>query len=243
MHWLLYFLASLPAAATGLVCGGFIGTKCVRWYRISSFEGGSGYFVIFMALLGSVAGLVIGLVTAGIMKPEGAAAHWGMAGLAAGAVLSVTAVIVMVCRLRAADVPPRLDGRELMLVAEIKLPAGMAPPTAGESTDRELTLHSVVRRTARQSQSGKWLPEQARQEDGRWIVPGSAFLFTGRGQRSLSVRLHGENLIGYLVPLPARPGRKFLEWSEWGPRPRPPHPPWPESKPCYRFRIQPVAQS
>jgi hypothetical protein len=242
MHWLLYFLVSLPAAATGLVCGGFIGTKCVRWYRISSFEGGSGYFVILMALLGAVVGLVAGLVTAGSMKPESAAAHWGMAGLAVAVMLAITAATLTMCRLLA-DVPPRLDGRELMLVAEIKLPAGMAPPTAGESTDCELTLHSVVRRTARQSQSGKWLPEQARQEDGRWIVPGCAYLFTQRGHRSLSVRLHGEYVIGYLIPLPARPGRKFLDCSEWGPRPRPPHPPWPDTKPCYRFCIQPVAES
>jgi len=242
MPWLLYFLASLPAAATGLMCGGFAGARCVRWYRISSFEGGSGYFVVFMALLGAAAGLLTGLVTAGLMKPEGAAAHWATAGLAAAALLAVAAVIVAGCRLLA-DIPPQLDGRELRLGVEIKLPAGMAPPPAGERSDCELTLHSVVRRTARKSQSGKWLPEQARQEDGRWIVPGSAFLFTGRGQRSLSVRLHGEHVIGYLIPLPARPGRKFLEWSEWGPRPRPPQPPWPETKPCYRFRIQPVKES
>lgn len=242
MHWLVYFLASLPAAAVGLVCGGFVASKCVRWYRISSFEGGSGYFVVFMALLGAAAGLITGLVTAGVMKPDGAAAHWGMAGTAAGAVLVIAAFILMSCRLMA-DIPPRLGGRELLLEVEIKLPAGMKPPPAGDTKDHTLTLHSVAGRTVRKSKSGQWLPELARLEDGRWIVPGSAHLFTERGNRSLSVRLHAEDVIGYLIRLPARPGRKYLEWSEWGPRPRPPHPPWPESKPSYRFRIQPVPES
>jgi hypothetical protein len=242
MHWLLCFLASLPAAAVALVCGGFTGSKCVRWYRISSFEGGAGYFVVFMALLGAVVGLVTGLVTAAILKPEGMAAYWEMAGVAAVAVLVITAFIVMACRLMA-DVPPRLGGRELLLEVEIKLPAGMKPPPADDSEAHALTLHSVAGRTVRKSMTGQWLPELARLEDGRWIVPCSAPLFTERGHRSLSVRLHGEDVIGYLIPLPARPGRAFLAWSEWGPRPRSPHPPWPETKPCYRFRIQPVPEA
>ena len=55
MHWITCFFLSLPIAALGLLGGGFIGNACVRWYRVSSFEGGSGYFVIGLALLGAVA--------------------------------------------------------------------------------------------------------------------------------------------------------------------------------------------
>lgn len=39
MHWFLYILLALPVAALGLLCGGYLGEQCVRWYRISGFEG------------------------------------------------------------------------------------------------------------------------------------------------------------------------------------------------------------
>src|SRR3954451_17484949 len=62
ISWGASILVALLAAAIGLVLGGFIASNAVSWYRISSFEGGAGYFVVGMALLGFVAGFLIGLV-------------------------------------------------------------------------------------------------------------------------------------------------------------------------------------
>jgi hypothetical protein len=60
MSWLLSIFIGLPAAAVGCLGAGVVAGLCVDWYRISSFEGASGYFVVFMALLGMLGRLVVG---------------------------------------------------------------------------------------------------------------------------------------------------------------------------------------
>lgn len=57
-------VAAISTAVLGLFGAGFLATFCVRWYHISSFEGGSGYFVMFIGLFGGIAGLGVGLGTA-----------------------------------------------------------------------------------------------------------------------------------------------------------------------------------
>ena len=50
MSWISTIFAALISAVAGLLLSGFVASLAVGWYRISSFEGGSGYFVVFMAL-------------------------------------------------------------------------------------------------------------------------------------------------------------------------------------------------
>ena len=87
------WLATLATAVLGAVLGGAgtfgLAFLWVNWYRISAFEGGSGYFVVIMSLLGTVAGFVVGAITSRVvvaMKPDGA---WFWLGL-----LYATGVIV-----------------------------------------------------------------------------------------------------------------------------------------------------
>jgi hypothetical protein len=62
MTWLQSILIGICTAALGLVGAGIIALLSVRWYQITSFEGASGYFMVFTALFGGVAGFVIGFV-------------------------------------------------------------------------------------------------------------------------------------------------------------------------------------
>ena len=240
MHWITCFFLSLPIAALGLLGGGFIGNACVRWYRVSSFEGGSGYFVIGLALLGAVAGLITGLVTAGVLSPQNGAGYLKTFGTSVGVLAGLAVVVAGLCW-SLADIPPEIDGRPLMLEVELRLPVGVTTSPAAGTGESSLVLYSVVNHTGRNHETGTLRPQGARLENGRWIVPGEVPLFTMRGKRSLDFRLNGEEVMGFLVPLPARPGRRFLEWSDWGPRPPAPHPPWPDTKPSYRFRLQQIA--
>ncbi|MBX3745735.1 MAG: hypothetical protein KF833_10545 [Verrucomicrobiae bacterium] len=238
MHWFLYILLALPVAALGLLCGGYIGDHCVRWYRISSFEGGSGYFVVGLALLGGVVGLVTALVTAGALAPQQGPGYLKAFGTSTGIVLAMACLALLSCWLLA-DIPPRLHGRELTIEVEVRLPADAPSPRDAQGESR-IELHSVAGRTSRASQRGTLRPNEARLENGRWIVPGDVFLFTMRGHRSLSFRLDGGEITGFLAPIPARPGPDFLAWSDWYPRPPAPNPPWPDSRLSYRFRLRTI---
>ena len=87
MTWLASLVAALLAGVAGLFLAGFLANACVSWYSVSSREGASGYFVIFTALGGGIAALIVGLTTARIV-----AAQFGPGFLReAGAALAVTA--------------------------------------------------------------------------------------------------------------------------------------------------------
>ena len=53
MGWVLVLLVALLTGGVGLLLGGVVMAACVRWFRVSSFEGKSGYAIVAMALLGS----------------------------------------------------------------------------------------------------------------------------------------------------------------------------------------------
>ena len=240
MSWLVSIVVALLTGVVGLLAGGFVMNLCVRWYRVSSFEGKSGYAVIGMALVGGVAGTILGLVTSRMMNGEGLPGFLKALGCAWGLALAIAAVAAAIAW-ALADIPPTIDDQELMLEVEIKLPVDVKASPATGVGESYLALASVVNHVQRASVRGELRPADARLEDGRWIVPGAVHVFTMRGLRSLDIQLHGETLVGYLVPLPARPGREFEQWSEWGPRPPAPNPPWPDTKASYRFRVQRIA--
>lgn len=230
-HWLLSFTVGILSGILALFCGGFIAVACVKWYRISSFEGGSGFFVVYLALLAGVIGLVIGVVAAfTILKgPHGSfltALAWS-----AGIVLGLSSLVAGISWW-VADISPKIDGDTLTIEAELRLPKGKALPAA-ENGYSYMELHSIVGNTVRKTWPGDLHLDKARLEEGRWVVPGEVLLFTGRGKRSLLFSLSGETPRGFLLPLPARPDATFLHWCDWMPRASAP-----ETDADYRFRLR-----
>jgi hypothetical protein len=239
MSWLASLAVALVTAAAGLVLGGYIASLAVGWYRVSSFEGGAGYFVVAFALLGFVVGVVVGLVTCRAIAPALHLGAWQAFLAAQGALVALAAIVGGTARL-VADVPPTLDGQKLLLAVEIRWPASATASPATDTTARHLRLFSVSGHTARNSREGALWPEDARREDGHWIVPGAVPLYTSRGERMLVVEPPPEGAKGWLVPLPGHPGRAQLEWSQWIPRSRD-GVPLPDGF-TMRFRVLPVNQ-
>lgn len=228
---------------TGLVAGflaGWIANLAAGWYRMSSFEGASGYFVVAMALLGALGGLVLGIAVSRMLSGGTEPGALKALGLSHLVVLGVLGTVGAVSRLRA-DVPPRLDGEELLVALEIRWPEGQGPRDSVGDGEWSLRLGSSVRNTMRARMTGPFWREDARQEDGRWVVPGAVSLFTSRGRRTLDVLPDGIVDNGWLIPLPGRPGKAFLEWSAWLPKARDGEPPLPDGF-RYRFRIVPVSR-
>lgn len=75
-RWMVYFFLSLPMAVLGLLGAGFVANAAVRWYRVSSFEGKSGFFVIGWALAAGVVAFLASLVILGMLRPQAPNPPW-----------------------------------------------------------------------------------------------------------------------------------------------------------------------
>ncbi|HEU4722759.1 MAG TPA: hypothetical protein VFS59_15480 [Gemmatimonadaceae bacterium] len=239
MSWLASLAVALVTAAVGLVLGGYVASLAAGWYRVSSFEGGAGYFVVAFALLGAVVGLLVGLVMSRVADPSLHLGTWKLLLASQVAIATIAVVVGGIARL-AADVPPTLGRERLLLVVEIRWPAFAAASPATDTTERRLRLYSVSGRTARSSRDGALWTEDARREDGHWIVPGAVAVYTSRGDRMLAIEPAPAGAHGFLVPLPAHPKQAQLAWSEWMPRSRE-GAPLPDGF-AMRFRVLPVSQ-
>ncbi|MEO6527440.1 MAG: hypothetical protein ABIP93_12495 [Gemmatimonadaceae bacterium] len=240
MSWPLSILVAVISAAVGCVVAGFVAMLCVDWYRISSFEGKSGYYVVFIALIGLVAALLIGLATSRVVAGSAHPGFLRALGYSLVIVLGIALVIVVPARL-SADVPPRIAGEELLLVVEIRWPPAQATSPAADTAPRSLTLHSVANHVARKSKVGPLWMKDAHRVDGRWIVPGAVEVYTSRGDRLLELEPAPVKGMAFLVPLPAYPRKAQLEWSEWMPRAREGQPPLPDGF-TMRFKVLPRSQ-
>jgi hypothetical protein len=240
MNWIHSIIASLLSGVTGLFLAALISDACVSWFHISSREGASGYFVLFNALGGGIAGLIIGFITARLIVANYGAGFGKELGGALGVVLAIAGIVTLTCRL-VADVPPKIDSQELNLEVEFRFPATTntaQPPTAeGKWT---VQLGSLSGHTQRTYRDGAVHSAAARLEAGRWIVPAEVLVFTERGGRSISLQHNDQHVGGILLPLPRRPGREFERWSDWLPRHQADGQPWPVDKMSYRFRVQKI---
>jgi hypothetical protein len=240
MSWPLTIFVALLSAVVGAIAGGFTAQLAVDWYRISSFEGGSGYFVVAMGLAGLLGGLLIGLVASRFVAHGAHPGFLRAFGLSLAVVLGIVGSIGGVARLLA-DVAPTLGGEPLMLLVEVRWPDGPSVSPATDTTERRLRLTSLAGSVARTSRTGPFWTEDARQEDGRWIVPGAVEVFTSRGKRVIDVEPEIPNAAGILVPLPAYPRSAQLEWSGWMPQARAGTAPLPDGF-RYRYKVVPRNQ-
>ena len=222
MGWIASLgVAALTGVAT-LFGAGTVASLVVDWYNVSSFEGGSGFFVVGMALIGGLAGVVIGLVAARVIAARPAPTFVKALGAALATVAAALAVIAATSWIFA-DIAPRIEGEELHLITEIRWPPGAglphsSPPSPSPATGVPyLRLGALQGRTVRRFEGGIVFIEDARQEDGRWIVPGAVPVFTRRGARLIDFGLDGKSLAAFDVPLPRYPGKAELQWSEWLP--------------------------
>jgi hypothetical protein len=241
LTWPGSILVAVITAAVACVVAGAVAMLCVEWYRISSFEGKSGYYVVGLALVGLVAGLIIGLATSRIVAGTLHPSFLKALGASLLVVLVIGGTIGGVARLMA-DVPPKIAGEELLLQVEVRWPAAQTESPAKDGVARRLRLHALAGKVARVDQEGPLWMEDAHLVDGRWVVPGAVEVFTSRGGRMLVIDPSPvAKPDAFLLPLPAYPGKKQLEWSVWMPRARPGAPPLPDGM-TLRFRVLPRSQ-
>jgi hypothetical protein len=237
MGWLSSILIAFLTAGLGLVLAAFVASACVKWYRISAFEGGAGYFVVFSAFLGSIIAFLAGLVVSRVVAATTSASFPEGLGISALTATGLAGLVALGARL-AADIPPTLNGRALELAVEVRGPKDFAAPEVN-GHDAFACVHLDRRR--HQPQAPLRLAE-ARQTDGRWVVPATVPLATSSSRKHLRAYFHAERDALFWLPLRAHPRQSDLEWSRWiesGWDARKPEPP-PEAKFNMRYRVQPV---
>ncbi|WP_198372340.1 hypothetical protein [Roseomonas rosulenta] len=205
MSWMAATFLGLLTGVMAMIYAGLVADLAVPWLHISSFEGGSGYFVAFMGLLGLIGGTAAGIIVCRLAGGAGALRGFGAAVLVVGGVITAAGAWAWMQR----DVAPLVGGQRLDLALELRLPPGTGQP-AGEPGYAMLTSGPRRRFSA-----GPWRPEEARLEDGHWIVPGRVAITTSEGERRLAVGgLVGE---GQHVPIavPARPAALDASFSAW----------------------------
>jgi hypothetical protein len=216
MSWFTILAVAVLTGIFSAVLSGIVASLGVDWYHVSSFEGNSGFLVVFIILGGLIGGLLLGGVTAGLVA--------GGADPGFGKALGISLLIVLVAAgatagiLRAlADVPPTLDGEELMLLVEVRWPAAQTTSPAKDAELRTLELDILSGNVQRLSRQGPLWMEDARNEAGRWIVPGAVELFTNRGDRVIQVQPAIPGANGLLLPMSGTPTTRDLQWSAWLP--------------------------
>jgi hypothetical protein len=213
MSWLASLLIALVSGVVGLLGGGFAATLAVDWYRISSFEGGSGYFVVLLALFAGVVSTVVGLVLSRVLAHRAGLASWTNAAATVGIVLTVIAGIGGLARLLA-DVPPEIDGETLYLLVEVRFAPGLPVPTALEARPT-VRLGAMSGTSIRRDEEGPLWLDDKRREGESWVVPGMVEIFTARGGRLLSVPTASGRATGTRIALPAHPDARQTAWSDW----------------------------
>ena len=121
MSWLRSILVACITGILSLFASGYVADLAVGWYQISSFEDGSGYFVVFMALVGGAAGFVVGLITSRAVAARPKAGFLKGLAFSCASVAVLLASVAGVARLLA-DVPPEIDGQSLFLLVELRWP-------------------------------------------------------------------------------------------------------------------------
>ena len=235
MSWLASFAVAVLTSIAAMFGAGAVASLVVDWYNVSSFEGASGFFVVAMALIGAIAGFIIGLIASRIVAARARPSFVKGLGASVGTVAVILGAIAGASYVYA-DIPPRIDGEELFLLTELRWPASGAPAPASITGVPYLRLGAMQGNTARKLESGLIFVEDARQEDGRWIVPGVVPIFTRRGARLLDFGAGDKSLAAFLVPLPRYPGKAELQWSSWLPAAREGEPALPDQF-TYRFKV------
>lgn len=235
MGWFSSIVIGLITAALGCVGAGFVATKCVRWYRISSFEGGSGYYVVAIALLGIVVGFAAGIICSRIVAGWEASGFPKGLGLATASMGGLVVVAGLLARL-GADISPTIGGNDVELLVEIRGPKGFTVP---EPEEKYGAFANVYIPRGRSQPHAELKLKEATLVDGRWIVTATVPLDTSVSNKYLRVYFNKENDPMFALNIPRRLLKKDSDWSAWvesGWNVGQPEPP-PDGKFNMRFKV------
>ena len=202
MTYLLALLVAVVGAALGFALGAAAAAALAPLLGITSFEGASGYFAVFIGgPLGGLAGLVLGAWL--VLRRAGlrGAAVAGRIGLVFGGVVLVSAAALGALWLMRPLV--NANGPAPRLVFEIRLPPGVAAPPSRDVVELQTGRNTMPA-----------LLSDGRREDGREVLAGSVELYYRIWHRLLVLRLPDKTDVLFEPSLGLAPAhtRSFTDW-------------------------------
>jgi hypothetical protein len=206
MSWGLSILAGVLTAAVGAFAAGFTAERHTDWHAMSSFEGSSGYFVVFMGLLGLVAGFAVGVLVSRFQPSFGLAL-----ATSTGAVAAICVVVATLSRITGEAAPTR-DGERANLKLELRTPAGWQPDNA---TRAGRGCFRLIPRGGRE-ENGTFSPwkDHSQQSGETWVLSAHCALHSSTRDKEIAVTL-GKTAFRFAFPhLASRLEKDKYEWRE-----------------------------
>ena len=204
-----YAVMGLLTGLVGLVLAGLAGDTVTRLHRVSDFEGARAYLVVFLlAPAGALLGVIVAVLCARRVVPGQLSSlvvqeAWALA-ITAGIVGAAFGLAWLT-----AERPLAIDGRDVILELEIRVPAHLVG-AEGEGGIR-VSLYAGSKDNA----SVDLDRDAVRREAQHLVFPGRARLRSRAARRSLLVGLSPTPAQVVDLPLEASPTAPSAAWSPW----------------------------
>jgi hypothetical protein len=214
MRFLRAFAIGVITAVVGMFLAIFASDYLTRLYHVSDMEGQRGMTVIFLfAPLGLVVGFLIGVISALRTRWSGVVGFIKTQGLSILITIAIAAAVSGLLWL-GADKPPKIDGKELGLEFELKIPPAIQ--IRAELNDDTIRASLYVDNTENRHASIDL--KSMTKQDSYLIVSGTVELMSHSANRSLFASIGNEPGTSQFIDLrnlPAAPRKENETWSDW----------------------------
>ena len=214
MRFLRAFAIGVITAVVGMFLAIFASDYLTRLYHVPDMEGQRGMAVIFLfAPLGLIVGFVIGIIVALRTRSAGFVGFIKTQGLSILIVIALAAAVSGLVWL-GADKPPKIDGKELVLEFELKIP----PAIQISEELNDYTIRASLYANNKDNGHATIDLKSMRKQDSYVVVSGTAALMSHSANRSLFASIGNEpggSQFIDLKTLPAAPRKENETWSDW----------------------------
>jgi MFS family permease len=214
MRFLRAFAIGVITAVVGMFLAIFASDYLTRLYHVSDMEGQRGMAVIFLfAPLGLIVGFVIGVIAALRTRWSGVLGFIKTQGLSILIVIAIAAAVSGLLWV-GADKPPKIDGKEVVLEFELKIPPTIQIP-------EELNDYTIRGSLYVDNKENRYVSidlKSMTKQDGYVTVSGTVALMSHSANRSLFASIGNEpggSQFIDLKTLPAAPRKENETWSDW----------------------------
>ncbi|MBA3385218.1 MAG: hypothetical protein H0T95_01100 [Chthoniobacterales bacterium] len=210
-RWPVGLLVGLIAGIAGALLAAPVSDWAMEAHHVSTMEGGRACAVVGIWMpLAFIGGFAVGFVASLRLSGSGFVGFAKRQGLA----LLITAALVGVVGglgWATADHPPEIDGKNLALEIEVRVPRKSR--TIDDLKAHDFTVALVISASDRNYSDMRW--SEARAENDFIIVPAWSALNSRNAGREITAGVDGENRQIFNVILPASPKKADGTWSDW----------------------------